>query len=220
MVLDNPVLRFINKMADLLLLNMVFLISCIPIITIGAAITAMYHVNLRSIRYGDGYVFREYLQSFKQNFWQSTLVWLAAAFTLVLFVIDIYFWTQMAGGTISVVMTVVSACFGFFGLITVVWVFPVIAKLENSLWANVKNAAAMAVGHFFPHTAVCLAILGAAGYAAYTSIAADMIMLLTGFSVVSYALSFFFYKVFANYMQEEPVGEEDPLYGKALKQIK
>lgn len=48
---------------------------------------------------------------------------------------------------------------------------------------------------------------------AYTSLAADVILLLIGFSLVSYILSFFFYKVFAKYMEEEPVGENDPLYG-------
>lgn len=48
---------------------------------------------------------------------------------------------------------------------------------------------------------------------AYASLAADVILLLIGFSLVSYILSFFFYKVFAKYMEEEPVGENDPLYG-------
>lgn len=213
MPMDNPVIRFLNKMADLLILNFLFLVCCIPIVTIGASITALYHVSLRSIRYGDGYVVREFFRGFKQNFLHATIVWLVTIVVCVLFGLDVYFWIKGVGGIVGRVMTIVSSCFAFLYFITVLWLFPILAKLENSLWRNVKNAAAMAVGHFFPYTIICVAILVVAGYAVYVSIAADVILLLIGFSLFTYVLSFFFYKVFAKYIEEEPVGEYDPLYG-------
>ena len=45
---ENPVIAFLNKMADLILLNLIFLLCCIPVVTIGPAITALYAVSLRS----------------------------------------------------------------------------------------------------------------------------------------------------------------------------
>ena len=65
---ENPVIAFLNKMADLILLNLIFLLCCIPVVTIGPAITALYAVSLRSVRYGDGYVIQTFFRSFKQNF--------------------------------------------------------------------------------------------------------------------------------------------------------
>lgn len=57
---ENPVIAFLNKMADLILLNLIFLLCCIPVVTIGPAITALYAVSLRSVRYGDGYVIQTF----------------------------------------------------------------------------------------------------------------------------------------------------------------
>lgn len=71
---ENPVIAFLNKMADLILLNLIFLLCCIPVVTIGPAITALYAVSLRSVRYGDGYVIQTFFRSFKQNFKQSFVV--------------------------------------------------------------------------------------------------------------------------------------------------
>ena len=187
---ENPVIAFLNKMADLILLNLIFLLCCIPVVTIGPAITALYAVSLRSVRYGDGYVIQTFFRSFKQNFKQS-----------------------FVAGMIGLLMTVVSVCVGYLVFIVFLWLFPVIAKLENPLRVQIKNAAAMAVAHFFPYTLFVSVIVLAAGYMAYTSIITDVLLLLMGFALLAYVCSFFFYKVFAKYIDEEPVGEDDPLYG-------
>ncbi len=187
---ENPVIAFLNKMADLILLNLIFLLCCIPVVTIGPAITALYAVSLRSVRYGDGYVIQTFFRSFKQNFKQSFVV-----------------------GMIGLLFVVVSVCVGYLVFIVFLWLFPVIAKLENPLRVQIKNAAAMAVAHFFPYTLFVSVIVLAAGYMAYTSIITDVLLLLMGFALLAYVCSFFFYKVFAKYIDEEPVGEDDPLYG-------
>lgn len=213
MQLDNPVINFLNKMTDLILLNLLFLVCCIPVVTIGPAITAMYYVNLRSIRYGDGYVVRTFFHAFRESFKQSFVAGILTMAVGILFGFDFWFWLSGDFGAFSTMMIVVSGCFAFLCFIVAIWLFPLIAKTKNSMKVQLKNAAAMAVGHFFPYTIVCVVILFGTFYMAYTSLAADVILLLIGFSLVSYILSFFFYKVFAKYMEEEPVGENDPLYG-------
>ena len=130
-----------------------------------------------------------------------------------LLVIDLFFWRNVGPAFMSVFMTVVSVCVGYLVFIVFLWLFPVIAKLENPLRVQIKNAAAMAVAHFFPYTLFVSVIVLAAGYMAYTSIITDVLLLLMGFALLAYVCSFFFYKVFAKYIDEEPVGEDDPLYG-------
>ena len=82
---ENPVIAFLNKMADLILLNLIFLLCCIPVVTIGPAITALYAVSLRSVRYGDGYVIQTFFRSFKQNFKQSFVVGMSGLLLLACF---------------------------------------------------------------------------------------------------------------------------------------
>ncbi len=87
---ENPVDCFLNKMADLILLNLIFLLCCIPVVTIGPAITALYAVSLRSVRYGDGYVIQTFFRSFKQNFKQSFVAGMIGLLFVCLLVIDLF----------------------------------------------------------------------------------------------------------------------------------
>ena len=74
--MDSPVMRFLSRMADLMIMNLVVTICCIPIVTIGASITAMHYVMLKLVRGEDGYIVKDFFKSFKQNFKQSTIIWL------------------------------------------------------------------------------------------------------------------------------------------------
>ena len=211
---DNVVLRFMNKMTDLFVLNLLFLICSIPIVTIGASLTAMYAVSLRSVRYGDGYVVKTFFKSFKECFWQATLAWILCLISGLLLYIDYNFWTQAQEemGEIAGVMKVASLVVAIGLLIVFQWVFPVIAKMKDRFWRQVRNAAAMAVAYFIPYTLICLVISIGAGYLAYTNVAAMIVMLMVGFATVTYMQSFFIYRVFAKFIQETPASEDDFLY--------
>ena len=73
---DNVVMRAIGKIGDLICLNVLWLICCIPVITIGASTTALYTVMLRLVRNEEGYIFRGFFKAFKLNFKQSTIIWI------------------------------------------------------------------------------------------------------------------------------------------------
>ena len=73
---DNPVWRFIGKLGDLVLLNLLWLICCIPVFTAGAATTAVYYVTLKLVRDDDGSTIKSFFHSFTQNFKQATAIWL------------------------------------------------------------------------------------------------------------------------------------------------
>ena len=62
----NPVLDFINTLYNFVALNLVFLITCLPVITIGTALSSLYYVTLREARGEYGYLVRTYLREFKQ----------------------------------------------------------------------------------------------------------------------------------------------------------
>ena len=63
--IDSPVMRFLGKVADLMILNLVTLLCCIPVVTIGASLTAMHYVLLKMVRNEESYIVRSIFKSFK-----------------------------------------------------------------------------------------------------------------------------------------------------------
>ena len=63
--MDNKFFTFMNKVADLCILNIICLVCCIPIVTAGASITAMYYVTLKMVRNEEAYIVRSFFKSFK-----------------------------------------------------------------------------------------------------------------------------------------------------------
>ena len=70
--MDNKFFTFMGRVADLCILNIICLICCIPIVTAGASITAMYYVTLKMVRNEEAYIVRSFFKSFKENFKQAT----------------------------------------------------------------------------------------------------------------------------------------------------
>ena len=66
--IDSPLFSFLTKVADLILLNFLALIFCLPVITVGASLTALNYVALKIVRDEECYITRSFLKSFKENF--------------------------------------------------------------------------------------------------------------------------------------------------------
>ncbi len=198
---ESPVIAFLNKMTDLILLNLLWMITCLPIVTIGAATTAMYYTNIISIRQGDGYVVKRYFKSFRDNFKQATILWLLILLVGGIMAFDLIYWYTM-GTMLGKVMFCLSAVVAFFIFIILIYVFPVLAKFDNGIKKTIKTAAAFAVG-YFPYTAILVVLTILFIYFNAVSVIVNAISLFAGFAVFAYVKSFFLYKVFMNHMDEK-----------------
>ena len=197
---DSPVIGFLNKMTDLILLNVLWLICCIPIITIGAATSALYYVSIISIRQGDGYVVKRFFSSFIQNFKQATLLWMGMLAFWIVFIIDLFFWNRV-DTKISTVMSCLSIVIAIVFFIVSLWIFPVLSRLKGTLRSTIKNAAAFAVG-YFPYTLILIMLTGVFVWINLNSIGMNAISLFIGFALLAYIKSFFVYKVMMNHIDE------------------
>lgn len=198
---NSPVIAFLNKMTDLILLNVLWLLCCLPVFTAGAATTAAYYVSITSIRCGDGYVIKRFFGSFKKNFRQITPIWLVILVFSLIMTADMLFWYRQ-GNTFGKTMFIISGVVAFLFLIWILWIFPVFAKLDGKTGELLKNAVAFAIG-YLPYTAIILVITGVVMYANLVSLIANSIMLFVGFAVLFYVQSFFFYRVFMNHIDEK-----------------
>lgn len=216
---NSPVMKFFNKLADLILLNFIFILCCLPVVTAGAAITAMYYVNIISIRQGDGYVVRRFVKSFKENFKQATILWFITLGIFSVLAADIYFWLSVGTG-FGTFMFVISLAVALAVGVILLYVFPCLAKLQGSIADIIKTAAAFAYG-YLPQTLALVLITAGFTFANLKSAGMNLIMLFVGFAVVTYIKSFFIYKVMMNHIPERyddfldtteyPEGENDNL---------
>ena len=141
---DNPIARALGRIFDLVVLNLIFIICSLPIITIGASVTAMYAVMLKMVKNEEGYIVKGFFQAFKDNFKMATKAWLIMLPFGLLIYMNVLLSTEMpAFGQVFLVIFIV---IGMFASFSGVYVFPLIARYENSLKATFKNAFLLAIG--------------------------------------------------------------------------
>lgn len=201
--MDSPLMRFLTKIADLMVLNILFCVTSIPLITIGASWTALYSVTLKMVRDEEGSVSRSYFRSFRQNFKQATLLWLGVLVVLALLVLDIRVLNGMAEGTAPGLLRVGVEILALLGIMVLQYLLPSLARFEASLADTLKNACMMALAHL-PKTALMTAAAVGAVWITLinnTTIAIGlMVWPLIGFSLMAFGNSGILRKIFDNYV--------------------
>lgn len=207
--MDNGLFRALGKLADLMILNILFIVCSIPIFTIGASLTAMYYVTLKMAENEDGYIARAFWKSFRQNFKQATVIWLIMLFFGIILILDLLIMRE-ATGTFSTVLRVVILATSFIYMMVLIYIFPSLARFYNTTKALFKNSFIMAIADF-PRTIVMIVITVGSVLIMlinnYTFWYGILVWILAGFALVAFANSFFLKKIFAKYTpkQEEEV---------------
>lgn len=148
--LDGPVLQFINKIVYSVYLNILWFICCIPIVTIGASTTALFYVTLKISKNKEGSITKAFFHSFKENLRQGTVIWLILLAFGIILGIDGYvlyhmrfenvFWTLC-----TAVFCVAAAAYA----IILMYIFPLLARFDNTIVAMFKNALFIGVRFLF-----------------------------------------------------------------------
>ena len=144
--IESPFFHWLSKLADRMILNILFVISSIPVITIGAATTALYSVTGRIDR-DEGHVWKDYWSAFRSNFKQATVIWvvLLVSGLLVGFGVLFYVKTNQSG---SVLGTLIVAVLLFLWAVTFAWAFPLQSRFENTIRNTLKNALLFGLMNF------------------------------------------------------------------------
>ena len=211
--MDNSFWRTMSLITDLLLVNVLFIICSLPIITIGASATALYTVTLKQTKGKEGYITSSFFRAFVKNFKQSTAIWLIMLAAGAVLGVDIYFFKTMEMPGEKIVHYLVAfVCFIY--VITLCYVFPLQSKFENTIKQTIKNALLMSIANLFPRT-VLIVILHALPIVfllinpvmmAYVMPA----MLFGGFAFIAYLSSLMLGKIFARYIPEEDAFDVSP----------
>jgi len=175
---DNAVMRVLAKIFDIGWLSIVYVLFCIPIVTIGAATTSLYYVGAKVLRKDRSYVWTEFWRSFKQNFIPATIMWVmfAAAYGLLYFNINMVGLTDAEsqyGGYLAgayIALGVIVAC-------VMSYAFCVLYRFDMKVGKLFRFFLYLAFRHFL-HTLLLLVILFVAGFGIYTGFAVQIPFLL------------------------------------------
>lgn len=207
--MDSPLMQFLTKVADLIILNIVFLICCIPVITIGASYTAMYYVTLKLVKNEDCYVVKQFLSSFKSNFKQATIIWAVLLIIAVGLVFDGY--VVMTGGSVEVFKIVLLVLGAIWGILFIN-VFPLLAKFDNTTMMIVKNALAVGFTHIVK-TVLMLIFTALPFVLMWKKIELFPVIFMLGFSTIAFINSVWFRKIYdemiENYMGKKEETDTD-----------
>lgn len=206
--LNNGFFRAIGRIVDICWLNILWFITSIPLFTIGASTTALYYVAMKMIRNEEGYVSSDFFRSFKENFKQSTIIWLLCVLAIVVLVCDYQFWGSGAGA-FYYVMKVFTIVISIVFLFVFVYIFPVQARFDNKIKDNLKNALLLSFRHL-PTTIFIIFIAALILVGAYYVPLMLLIYMLMGVAGTAFTQSALFNNVFNKYIPDEVLYPADP----------
>lgn len=145
---DSRFITVFETFGNICALNVLWLLCSIPIVTIGASTTALYAVMLKLIDKEEGPVVRSFFAAFKSNFKQATTAWLIIIVVMVGICGELYF-SYACGfeGTLAMFYLVLGGVELVLLCLTLPFLFPLIAKFENSIWNTFKNAFLLSVSN-------------------------------------------------------------------------
>lgn len=199
---DSRFSRVLNRLTELILLNFIFILTCLPILTIGASVTALYSTALKMARNEEGYIFQGYFKDFAANFKQATAFWLIE----LLLYFQLHVLTVAAavnGGYMIQIYTVITWVLGILYSMYFLFVFPLTATFQNTFFRIAKNAFVMIISHLPWVLAAYLivAIPLAVSFGINTKILqfAMLFWILIGFALVTFLSSFCLNRIFKRY---------------------
>lgn len=134
--INSPVVQFLAKVWDLIVLNILTVILSLPIVTIGAAHAAL-HYAVDKLFTEEGTLLKNYFHAFKSNFKQATVCWLLLAVLSGSCFVVLFFMEANAFGGVTRAL-----CFGCLLVccLVFVWIYPLMVTFRNNTWAMVRNA--------------------------------------------------------------------------------
>lgn len=198
---EGAFMRFLNLVANLFILHILWLLYSLPLLTIGASSTALYSTSMKLVRKQEGYIWNTFHIAFKRNFRQATFIWIGIIAFNFLFVIDFRLASHLNSQLGNFMMFGCLLCFIPY-ILTVLYIFPIQAKFENPIAINIKNAFLMSICHL-PFTILLFVIWGSVIFLGLFFRPFTGLMICCGAGLVSFLTSTIYVMIFRKYIPNE-----------------
>lgn len=155
---DNPVTILLSRIFDCILLNLCFVVACIPIVTAGPALTGLYAVALKMAEGEFGYTFDTFISSFRKNMRQGIQLWLILLSAGIFLSADLYIVLFVLPSKFILLQIPVWLLI-FIDISAFIYVFPMLARYEQGNLQLIKNSLLLSLGNI-PLTIFIIVITG------------------------------------------------------------
>lgn len=191
---DSPFYRFASRLSDILILNLLWILCSIPIVTIGAATTAMYYVNLKMVKDEEVYIVRSFFKAFKDNLKQSTIMWLIFLFAGGVLVTDYYYLFQIATKS-NIILKGITVLATILYLFSFLYAFVLQARYENPIKRTIFNSIIISI-RYFKRTLVIIGLLAVITFIGLYTTTTLIFAILFGVGILCYVVSSYVLKIF------------------------
>lgn len=198
---DFKIMNLFSRISDFLLLNFLFIITSLPIITIGASVTALYSVNLKMVKSEESYITREYFKAFRRNFKIATPAFLFFLATGALMSANIFI-SFRAEGSFYLILRVLAGLLLLYLFICAKYYFPILARFDftsRQIWMHIPHMIVTHAGSFLFIVLLNVPVVILMMYSIYTALFVLIIGCICGFAMFTYVEAFLFRKIFKNY---------------------
>lgn len=152
---DSPLMRFMMLVTNLIILNVLWILSCIPVVTAGAATVAMHTVLISYINGKDDAVLKPFFRAFRENFRMVTPLWLVNFLIAAVMVAEIIYLSAGSGLWLKVVFGILLFVYGA----STSYLYPLFARYHTSVKQALLNSFMLSVRHVI--SSVCVVTLNA-----------------------------------------------------------
>ena len=206
---ENPVMKFLARLVDLVVLNVITIVYCIPIVTAGGALTAMNYVLLHLHRGDESYIIRMFRKSFRANFRQGIpegLLALAAAGITAVDLLALRGSESPAATVMMIVITVIAVMI----FVTCVYMFALQSRYENTVSGTILNALRLAVGNLPRSAGIAVIWLIWILVLVYLNKAAPLFFLIYGVSLPGYMCAILYDRILEDLESDGELSVSDP----------
>ena len=143
--IDSPFMQLLTRVGDLIIVNVLFLVCCVPIVTIGAAIAALHKVAQDIVHDTDNGIFKTFFRAFRDNFKQATALWLMMLIFAAAMGCNYLLISGFVAGTLATVLKCVLVVAIALVLVLAAYMFPLMVRYTNTLRELATNALILAV---------------------------------------------------------------------------
>lgn len=156
---ENKFWNFMGKITDVACMSILWLITSLPIVTIGASTAAFYSFTLDAVQDAEGRVWSTYFSAFRENFRQATVLWLLQLVLTVFLTVNLYAaWNfYLIRGILGLGLLSLAACGLFLCVGTGLYVYPILVSYDFPVKKILRDSFIMAVGN--PHVTISVLVL-------------------------------------------------------------
>ena len=205
---DSPFFRFMAKVADFMILNILFVLASVPIITMGAAYTALYDVLTKMDTKREVPAASGFIKAFKSNLKTSTKLWVIILVVAAFLITDAYLVGNVIPLSVEVQVTMFIAFLVllFFWVMVSGYILVLQARIENPIGRTIKMAVALTLVHLIPNSIFTgiISLVPVVVLFGFTQIffAVFPVWFFGGISVLAYLNSKIYMKILKKYIPE------------------